>query len=254
MDFKDLIVRSWQNTLNHIGPLLLITLVQLVLIIITFGILAPVTTAGYVHSLMQVVRDDRKPEVGDLFSQMRLFLPLFVLSILAALVAFIGFSLLILPGFAVLAFIAFAAFYLLPYMVDQKLGLFDALKASWEAALKEPVSEHIIVVIIYVAIMSLGSSLWFAFLITQPMATFIMVEAYNRRVLGNRYEDQGTFDGNDRPSSPVDDDGDEDQGTLDDNDRPTSPVDDNRDEDQTTLDDNDDPSSPADEGEDKQAH
>ena len=204
MDFKDLIVKSWQNTLNHIGPLLLITFVQLVLIIVTLGILAPVTTAGYVNSLMQVVRDDRKPEVGDLFSQMRLFLPLFVLSILVALVAFIGFSLLVLPGFAVLAFIAFAAFYLLPYMVDQKLGLFDALKASWQAALKEPVSEHIIVVIIYVAIMSLGSSLWFAFLITQPMATFIMIEAYNKRVMGNQDGEQGGRDEPDLPSDPED--------------------------------------------------
>lgn len=204
MDFKDLIVKSWQNTLNHIGPLLLITFVQLVLIIVTLGILAPVTTAGYVNSLMQVVRDDRKPEVGDLFSQMRLFLPLFVLSIMAALVAFIGFSLLVLPGFAVLAFIAFAAFYLLPYMVDQKLGLFDALKASWQAALKEPVSEHIIVVIIYVAIMSLGSSLWFAFLITQPMATFIMIEAYNKRVMGNQDGEQGGRDEPDLPSDPED--------------------------------------------------
>ena len=205
MDFKDLIVRSWQNTLKHIGPLLLITLVQLVLIIVTFGIRAPVTTAGYVNSLLQVVRDDRKPEVGDLFSQMRLFLPLFLLSILAAVVAFIGFTLLVLPGFAVLAFIAFAAFYLLPYMVDQKLGLFDALKASWQAAMQEPVSEHIIVVIIYVAIMSLGSSLWFAFLITQPMATFIMVEAYNQRVLGNQSGGQADPDDIEMPPASEDD-------------------------------------------------
>ena len=205
MDFKDLIVRSWQNTLNHIGPLLLITLVQLVLIIVTFGILAPVTTAGYVNSLLQVVRDDRKPEVGDLFSQMRLFFPLFLLSILVAVAALIGFSLLVLPGFAVLAFIAFAAFYLLPYMVDQKLGLFDALKASWQAAMEEPVSEHIIVVIIYVAIMSLGSSLWFAFLITQPMATFIMVEAYQYRILGNKHGGQKSPDDIDLPPASEDD-------------------------------------------------
>ena len=190
MDFKDLIVRSWQNTLNHIGPILLITFVQLVLIIITLGILAPVTTAGYVQALMQVVNNDRKPEVGDLFSQMRLFFPLFVFSILVAAVAFIGFTLLVLPGFAVIAFISFAAFYLLPFMVDQKLGLFDALKESWQAAVQAPVTDHIIVVIIYVAIMSLGSSLWFAFLITQPVATFIMIEAYQSRVLGNQLGNQ----------------------------------------------------------------
>lgn len=186
MNFKDLVVTSWQNTLDYIGPLLLITLVQLVVIIISLGILAPVTTAGYFHSLLRIVREDRKPEVGDLFSQMRLFLPLFILSLLIGVAFFIGFTLLVLPGFAVLAFVAFAAFYLLPYMVDQKLGLFDALKASWNTALKEPVTDHIIVVIIYVAIMSLGSSLWFAFLITTPIATFIMIEAYRERALDGK--------------------------------------------------------------------
>jgi hypothetical protein len=83
MDFKKLVVSSWQSTLNFIGPLLLVTLVQLILIIVSFGILAPVTTAGYVHSLMRAIQEERKPQVGDLFSQMRLFLPLFIFSLLA---------------------------------------------------------------------------------------------------------------------------------------------------------------------------
>ena len=71
-------------------------------------------------------------------------------------------------------------------MTDKELGLFDALQGSWNAVTRPPVADHIVVVIIYVAIMSLGSSLWFAFLITQPMATFIMIEAYQSRVLGGR--------------------------------------------------------------------
>ncbi len=184
MDFKKLIVQSWHNTLNFIGPLLLMTLVQLILIIVSLGILAPVTTAGYVQSLLRAVQEERKPEVGDLFSQMRLFLPLFIFSLLAVIAFLIGFTLLVLPGFVVMAFVAFAAFYLIPLMTDQKLGLFDALKMSWDKALQAPVSDHIIVVIIYLVIMSLGSSLPFAFLITQPMATFILVGAYQERVLG----------------------------------------------------------------------
>ena len=181
MDFKDLIVTSWQKMINHIGPILLITFVQLVLIIVTLGILAPVTTAGYVHSLMRLVREERSPEVGDLFSQMRLFLPLFVFSVLALLAVFIGFLLLVLPGFAVIAFISFAAFYLIPFMVEENLGVIDALKASWNLAIKPPMSDQFVVVIIYVAIMSLGSSLPLAFLVTQPMATFIMAIAYLKR-------------------------------------------------------------------------
>lgn len=192
MDFKNLVVQSWRNTLDHIGPILLITFVQMILIIFTFGILAPVTTAGYVQSLLQVVRDGREPEIKDLFSQMRLFFPLFVFFLLAAVTTFIGFSLLILPGFIVVCLIAFAAFYMIPLMTDQKLGLFEALKKSWDMAMEEPVSDHIVVTIIYVAIMSIGSPLPLAFLITQPLATFVMVGAYMEKntVPGTKHDDE----------------------------------------------------------------
>jgi hypothetical protein len=181
MDFKKLIVSSWQHTIQYIGPILLLTFVQLLVIVFSLGILAPVTTAGYIDSLLRVVREQRPPEVRDLFSQMKLFLPLFGFFLLAAIAAFIGFSLLVLPGFIVVGFVAFAAFYLIPLMIDRGLGLFEALRKSWDMALKAPVTDHLIVTIIYVAIMSLGSSLPFAFLITQPLATFIMVGAYLER-------------------------------------------------------------------------
>ncbi len=183
MDFKKLIVQSWNHTLNFIGPVLLMTLVQLIVILVSLGILAPVTTAGYVQSLLLAVREGRQPQVGDLFSEMRLFLPLFLFFLLVTAVALIGFTLLVLPGFVVIGFVAFAAFYLLPLMTDQKLGLFDALKMSWDQAVKPPLSDHLVVAILYVLIMSLGSSLPFAFLLTQPMATFLMVGAYQTRVV-----------------------------------------------------------------------
>ena len=178
MDFKKLIIQSWNNTLNFIGPVLLVTLVQLILIFISLGILAPVTTAGYVQSLLRAVREGRQPQIGDLFSQMRLFFPLFIFFLLVTAVALVGFMLLVIPGFVVIAFVAFASFYLLPLMTDQNLGLFDALQTSWQHVTTPPVSNHLIIAILYVVIMSLGSSLPFAFLITQPMATFLMVGAY----------------------------------------------------------------------------
>jgi len=183
MDFKHLIEKSWKNTMRFIGPLLLITFVQLLVIIISFGILAPVTTAGYIQSLLRAEREGRPPEVGDLFSQMRLFLPLFGFFFLVTIVAGIGFILLVVPGFIVIALVAFVAFYMLPLMTDRGYGLFDALKKSWEIATAPPVTDHIIIAIIYVAIMSLGSSLPFAFLITQPLATFILVGAYQERAM-----------------------------------------------------------------------
>ena len=183
MDFKKLVVSAWQQTVNFIGPVLLVTFVQMVLIIVSLGILAPVTTAGYVQSLLRAVREGRSPEIGDLFSQMRLFLPLLFFFACAAIVIFVGFTLLVLPGFVAAAFIAFAAFYVLPLMTDKGYGLIDALKRSWEIATSPPINDHIIVAIIYVAIVSLGGSLPFAFLITQPLATFILVGAYQERVV-----------------------------------------------------------------------
>jgi len=181
MDFKKLIVQSWNNTLNFIGPVLLITLVQIIVSVVSFGILAPVTMAGYVQSLLRAAREGRSPEVGDLFSQMRLFLPLLLFSLLLLVVSALGFTLLILPGFLVIGFVVYASFYLIPLMTDKKLGLFDALKTSWDNAVSPPISDHLIVAIIYIVIMSFGSSLLFAFLFTQPMATFILVGAYLER-------------------------------------------------------------------------
>lgn len=194
MDFKKLIVQSWNNTLNFIGPVLLITLVQLVVSVISFGILAPVTMAGYVQSLLRATREGRKPEIADLFSQMRLFLPLFLFYSLVVLVTVIGFTLLILPGFLVICFVAFGSFYLIPLMTDKELGLFDALRTAWDHAVSPPVSDHIIVAVIYVVIMSLGSSLPFAFLVTQPMATFILVGAYMEKVTREELEERGAGD------------------------------------------------------------
>ncbi len=183
MDFKNLIEKSWKNTMSFIGPLLLITLVQLLAIVFSLGILAPVTTAGYIQSLLRAEREGRQPEVGDLFSQMRLFLPLFGFFFLVTIVTVIGFTLLVVPGFIVIALVAFVAFYMLPLMTDRGYGLFGALKKSWEITTSPPVTDHVIIAIIYVAIMSLGSSLPFAFLITQPLATFILVGAYQQRVV-----------------------------------------------------------------------
>jgi len=178
MDFKNIIVTSWHNTLNFIGPVLLMTLVYTLVSFFSFGILLPVTTAGYVHSILLAVRENRTPKVGDLFSQMGLFLPLFLFSVVAAVLIAGGLSLLILPGLVIAVLIAFAAFYLLPLMTDKGLGLVDALKTSWHITTKAPVTDHLIIALIYVVINSLGASFPFAFLLTTPFATFILVAAY----------------------------------------------------------------------------
>jgi hypothetical protein len=186
MDFKEHLKTAWENTLQFIVPVILLTLVQIAVIIFSLGILAPVTTAGYMQSLLLALRDGREPKVGDLFSEMRLFLPLFVFGLLAMLAVMLGFMLVILPGFLVVAFLVFATIYMVPLMTDRDLGLMDALKESWNMAVRKPLADQVILMVLYMVIISLGSSIAVAVLFTQPLATFLILSVYEERLQGKQ--------------------------------------------------------------------
>ena len=110
MDFKYHLEVAWKLTLANIVPLILMTLAMLVVSVVTLGILAPVTMAGYVQSILRLVRENREPKVQDIFSQMRLFLPLFLFGIAVFIITMIGLMLLFLPG----VIFALACLFLLP--------------------------------------------------------------------------------------------------------------------------------------------
>jgi len=177
MDLQSHLERGWKNFIEFIGPALLITFVQIAVTLFSLGILAPVTSAGYVQSLLLAQRQGRTPEVKDLFSYMSLFLPLLLLGFVAFIVVVIGFTLLVLPGFGVMIFLAFACLYLLPLMTDEKMGLLSAVKGSWNMAVMDPLGDHIIITIVYVAIICIGGSLPFVILLAQPLATFRFIRS-----------------------------------------------------------------------------
>jgi len=182
MDFKKHLEIGWQNTLKFIGPVILLTFIQVLVSIFSLGILAPVTTAGYMKSLLLAAREGRTPDVKDLFSEMSLFLPLLGFAFVIVIVIGIGFMFLILPGFILMILFVFASLYMLPLMVDRRLGVIDALKASWEMANRNPIADQIIVTIIYAAILSIGGSIPFAILLAQPLATFVILSVYQERL------------------------------------------------------------------------
>lgn len=182
MDMKKLFETTWQSTLSNIGPLILLTLVYAIVMAISFGILAPVTTAGYTRSLLLLQREGRSPEIRDLFSEMSLFLPLTLLFLVAVVATSIGFMFLVLPGFLVIAFLVFAAIYVIPLMIDKRMGVLEALQESWDMAVQDPVIDQVIVVVIYLIITSLGGSVPFGFLLTQPFATILILGAYEARM------------------------------------------------------------------------
>ena len=178
MDFKYHLESAWKMTLQYIAPLIFMTLAMIAISVITLGILAPVTMAGYMHSILLLVRERREPKVQDIFSQMRLFLPLLCFSIVVFIITTIGLVLLFLPGVVFLLAVSFCCIYMLPLMTDRNLGLIGAVKQSYLMVTKESIVDHIVVFILFIGISAIGSSVFIGSLFTQPLATIFLLSVY----------------------------------------------------------------------------
>jgi len=186
MDFKKHLETAWQLMLKHIVSLIIMTLVMSVASLITFFILTPVMMAGYVQSILSLMREGREPTVKDLFSHMNLFIPLTAFSFILLVVVMIGFMLFYLPGVAIMCGVTFACLYMLPLMTDRKMGIIDAVKTSWQLATQGNVADHLVVVVLYIGLMAIGSSVFIGTIFTQPFATLFVLSVFLERYNGSR--------------------------------------------------------------------
>lgn len=181
MDFKKHLMTAWELTLKFIVSLVLMTLVMAVLAGITLGVLAPVLMAGYMQSILLMIRENREPKIRDLFSEMRLFLPLLGFGFLAMLLILIGFMLFFLPGIVIALGLTYTCLYMLPLMTDKKLGLIDAVKESFDMVTQDQPAEQLVVAILFIAISALGGSVLLGSLFTHPLATIFLLSVYNEK-------------------------------------------------------------------------
>jgi hypothetical protein len=182
MEFKTHLMETWELTLEFIAPLIILTLVMFLVWFLSFGILVPVTFAGYIYSILLMLRQGREPKIQDLFSQLNLFLPLLGFAIIACIIAAIGFVFWVFPGILVALIIAFVCFYMIPLMVDNKLGLFEAIKESYSLAMQGNFLDHIVAVIIFIGMIAVGSSVFIGSLFTQPLATIFLLSIYGEKI------------------------------------------------------------------------
>lgn len=182
MDFKRHIEIAWNLTLGNIVSMILLTLVFVGISALTLGILAPVTLAGYTQSLLRLIREGREPKMQDLFSHMKLFLPLLLFGIVVFVASSIGFMLLFLPGLIIVVGVTFCCIYMLPLMTDRDMGIVDAVKESYAMSMRGPIVDHIVVVIIYMAITTIGGSVFIGVLFTQPLATLFLLSTYEEKL------------------------------------------------------------------------
>ena len=179
MDFKHHLEFAWKLTLQYIASLIFMTLAMIVISVITLGILGPVVMAGYMHSILLLIREGREPKVQDIFSHMRLFFPLLLFGIIVFIITLIGIMLLFLPGVLFVLAISFCCIYMLPLMTDRDLGIIDAIKESFSMVTKEHLVDHVVVFILFVGISAIGSSVFIGSLFTQPLATLFLMSVYD---------------------------------------------------------------------------
>ena len=181
MDFKAHLQTTWDLFISRIVSLLILTLVFFAAGVITLGILAPVASAGYFHSILRLVREGREPKPQDVFSHLRLFLPLLAFGLVVFVLILIGTLLLVLPGILFFLAVSFFCLYMLPMMTDKELGLFEAVKQSFTVTTNRA-AEQMVVFLIFAGISALGSSFFIGALFTQPFATIFLMSIYHKEV------------------------------------------------------------------------
>ncbi len=178
MNFREHFETAWNITLKNIAILIVMTLVLIILSFLTLGILSPVLMAGFMHSVLLLLREGREPGIRDLFSHINLFFPLFGFSILVSVFAFIGFVLFVLPGIIVLLAVSYCCLYMLPLMTDQRAGVFKAVKDSFTMVKEGDIIDDLAVFIIFIGLLSVGSTTLIGYLFAQPFAVVFLISVY----------------------------------------------------------------------------
>jgi membrane-anchored glycerophosphoryl diester phosphodiesterase (GDPDase) len=113
---------------------------------------------------------------------MNLFLPLLGFGIAVFVAACIGFMLLFLPGIIIVVAVTFCCIYMMPLMTDRKMGIVDAVKESYAMGRRGELVDHVVVVIIFMAITMIGGMVFIGVLFTQPLAILFLLSTYEEKI------------------------------------------------------------------------
>jgi hypothetical protein len=162
---------GWNAFTADIVPFLVGALIAGLLSIVTLGILAGPLTAGLYNMAIRRMRDGRRAEIGDVFSCFDRFWSF----LWAAIVLFVlvGLASLTIVGGVLLATIWI---YVFPFMVDRRMGLTEAMAASYHRVVDNGFWEHLALIVIFVAISAVANG-WIG-IITAPFTIAVIAGAY----------------------------------------------------------------------------
>ncbi len=125
MNFQAYLEDTYRIIKEEPVTLILGGLIVQILTMLSLGIMAGPFLGGYFLLIIYFLRDNKKPSFNDIFSGLQQFRNLFPF-FLVLLTIFIGFMLLIIPGIIMSTW----WIYVLPLMVDRKIGFGEAMKLS----------------------------------------------------------------------------------------------------------------------------
>jgi hypothetical protein len=171
IDFGYVLRKAGSVFIDDVVPLVLASLIACVLSVITLGVLAGPLYAGLCSMVITRVRDGRRPAIGDVFSCMDRFWTFLGASIV--LLVTIGLAFVTVIGGILLLTIWM---YVIPIMVDRRVGVFEAMSASKDVVIRGGFWQHLVLVILLFAIDALGHGP--LALLTAPFSVAVVLVAY----------------------------------------------------------------------------
>ena len=162
---------GWNAFAADIVALIVGALIACILSILTIGILAGPLTAGLYSMVVGRIRDGRRARIGDVFSCMGRFWGFLWAAIV--LVVLIGLASLTIVGGVLLATVWL---YVFPFMVDRKMGLTDAMSASYHQVVDNGFWEHLVLLVIVFAVSAVANG-WVGLFAT-PFTLALIAAAY----------------------------------------------------------------------------
>ena len=138
VDVSRVLKNAWELFAKDIAPLLVGGLIAGILMVLTLFILAGPLIGGLFKMVVRRVREARIAEIGDVFDCMGQLGTLFLATLVLSLSIALGLVLLIVPGL----YLATIWVYVIPLIVDKRIGLGEAMSKSKELVMTHDIGTH----------------------------------------------------------------------------------------------------------------
>ncbi len=174
MDFNKIFKYSWELFVKDIVPLIVGGLIAGIVGFITLGILAGPLYGGLIKMVLRRVREQKTPEIGDIFSAMDQFGTLFLTFLVLTILVLIGTFLCIIPGLL----LATIWMYVVVYIVDKKVSMGEAMSKSKALVSQVGFGMHLVMLIIFGFISGILSITYIGSFVATPFIAVVVCVMY----------------------------------------------------------------------------